>query len=136
VLAVVLLTGGSGYRVRLLFANASGLVTGNQVMIGPANVGTVESIGLTRRGQAAVVVDLDAGASPLYRGTVARIEENGLGGIADHYITLAPAPSSDPTIRSGGTIPAADTASEVSLDQLFDTLDPLTRAGLRNIIRG
>jgi phospholipid/cholesterol/gamma-HCH transport system substrate-binding protein len=136
VLAIVLLTGGSSYKVRLLFTNASGLVTGNQVMIGPANVGTVESIGLTNHGQAAIVVDLDSDASPLHQGTVARIEENGLAGIADHYITLAPAPSHHPEIRSGGTIQATDTASEVSLDQVFDTLDPLTRAGLRNIIRG
>jgi phospholipid/cholesterol/gamma-HCH transport system substrate-binding protein len=136
VLAIVLLTGGSSYKVRLLFTNASGLVTGNQVMIGPANVGTVESIGLTSHGEAAIVVDLDSDASPLHQGTVARIEENGLAGIADHYITLEPASSSHPTIRSGGTISTTDTASEVSLDQVFDALDPLTRAGLRNVIRG
>jgi phospholipid/cholesterol/gamma-HCH transport system substrate-binding protein len=67
---------------------------------------------------------------------VARIEENGLAGIADHYITLEPAPRSHPMIPSGGTIPVSQSYAEVSLDQVFDTLDPLTRAGVRNIIRG
>ena len=37
------------------------------------------------------MIDVDGDAAPLYRGTVARIEENGLAGIASHYITLQPA---------------------------------------------
>ncbi|HWD65425.1 MAG TPA: MlaD family protein [Solirubrobacteraceae bacterium] len=134
--AAILLTGGSSYRVRALFSDASGLVPGDAVLIGPAQVGSVNSVSLTPSGQATIVMSLDPGASPLYRGTVARIEENGLAGIASHYVTLAPAPSSHPTIPSGATIPASRTYSEVSLDQVFDTLDPLTRAGLRNVIRG
>lgn len=133
---LIVLGGGSSYRVRLLFSNASGLVSGNQVMIGPATVGSVDSIGLTRHGQAAVVIGLDGGAAPLHRGTVARIEENGLAGIADHYITLEPAAASSPTIPSGGTIASSETHSEVSLDELFDALNPLTRSGIRNLIRG
>lgn len=133
---VLLLTAGSSYTVRLLFSDASGLVGGDQVMIGPSSVGSVQSIGLTASGQAVVVIALDGDAAPLYRGTVARIEENGLAGIASHYVTLQPAAPSNPTIPSGGTIPEQDTYAEVSLDQLFDTLDPLTQKGLRNIIRG
>ena len=131
-----MLTGGSSYRVQAIFTDAGGLVTGDAVLIGPAQVGSVQSISLTRDGQAAVGLSLDSGAAPLYRGTVARIEENGLAGIASHYVTLQPAPASAPTIPSGGTIPAVDTYSEVSLDELFDTLDPLTRAGIRNLIQG
>ncbi len=134
--AAILLTGGSSYHVRALFTDAGGLVTGDAVLVGPSQVGTVDSVSLTRAGQAAIVMSLSSGAAPLYRGTVARIEENGLAGIASHYVTLEPAPSSHPTIPSGGTITATDTHSEVSLDQVFDSLDPLTRAGLRNLIRG
>src|SRR5580692_6844302 len=90
-IVVLLLVNGSPYKVRLLFSDASGLVTGDQVMIGPSNIGSVQSIGLTSSGQAAIVIGLDGDAAPLYRGTVARIEENGLAGIASHYITLQPA---------------------------------------------
>lgn len=134
--AFILLSSGSNYRVRAIFSDASGLVSGDDVLIGPARVGSVQSIGLTRTGQAAVVLGLDSDAAPLRRGTVARIAENGLAGLASHYVTLQPAPAGRPTIPSGGTIPSTSTYSEVSLDQLFDTLDPLTRAGIRNVIRG
>lgn len=134
--AAIVLTGGPSYHVRALFSDAGGLVSGDAVMIGPAQVGSVDSVSLTPAGQAAIQMSLNSGAAPLYRGTVARIEENGLAGIASHYVTLEPAPSSHPTIPSGGTISSAHTYSEVSLDQVFDTLNPLTRAGLRNVIRG
>ena len=133
----VVLSSGSPYRVRLLFSDASGLVSGDQVMIGPSSVGSVQSISLTDNGQAAIVISLDGSAAPLYRGTVARIEENGLAGIASHYITLQPAPArGNAQIPSGGTIPQSDTYAEVSLDQIFNTLNAQTRQGLRNIIQG
>ncbi len=56
VIAYIVLSSGSSYRVRLLFSDASGLVTGDQVMIGPSSVGSVSSVTLTPGGQAAVVV--------------------------------------------------------------------------------
>lgn len=136
VTVALLLTGGSSYSVRLLFSDASGLVSGDQVFIGPSSVGSVNSIGLTHSGQAAIVINVDADAAPLYQGTVARIEENGLAGIASHYITLQPAAPNASKIPSGGTIGQSDTYPEVSLDELFDTINPLTQKGLRNIIRG
>ncbi|MDE3132691.1 MAG: MCE family protein [Acidobacteriota bacterium] len=137
VVSYLLLSGGSSYRVRLLFSDASGLVSGDQVMIGPSSVGSVSSVTLTPTGQAAVGVSLDGSAAPLYRGTVARIEENGLAGIASHYVTLQPAAANgNAQIPSGGTIAQSDTYAEVSLDQIFNTLNPQTRQGLRNLIRG
>lgn len=134
--AVIVLSSGTSYQVRLLFADAGGLVSGDGVLIGPAQVGTVRSIGLTRSGQAAITVSLDADAAPLHTGTVARIAENGLAGIASHYVTLEPGPLGNATIPSGATLTQAHTYSEVALDQLFNTFDPLTRAGIRNVIRG
>lgn len=137
VVLYVVLSTGSSYRVRLLFSDASGLVDGDQVMIGPSSVGSVQSITLTPSGQAAIAIDVDASAAPLYQGTVARIEENGLAGIASHYITLEPADSrGSAQIPSGGTIPQSDTYAEVGLDQIFNTLNAQTRKGLSNIIRG
>ena len=93
VVAYVVLSSGSPYQVRLLFSDASGLVSGDQVMIGPSSVGSVQSITPDAdNGQAAIVVSLDGSAAPLYRGTVARIAENGLAGIASHYVTLRTRP--------------------------------------------
>jgi phospholipid/cholesterol/gamma-HCH transport system substrate-binding protein len=137
VVVYIVLSSGSPYKVRLLFSDASGLVGGDQVMIGPSAVGSVQSVSLTPTGQAAIEVSLDGDTAPLYQGTVARIEENGLAGIASHYITLQPAPAKgNAQIPSGGTIPQSDTYAEVALDQIFDTLNSHTREGLRNIIRG
>jgi phospholipid/cholesterol/gamma-HCH transport system substrate-binding protein len=134
--ALIVLGSGSSYTVHLTFSDASGLVTGDPVMIGPAGVGEVSSIGLTHDGEAAVAISLQSDAAPIHQGTVARIEEDSLSGIADHYIVLAPGPSGAPAIPSGGSLPASDAYAEVSLDQLFDALDPLTRAGIRGLIRG
>jgi phospholipid/cholesterol/gamma-HCH transport system substrate-binding protein len=136
VVLILVFSGGSSYTTRLIFSNASDLVNGDQVFIGPSSVGTVKSIALTRNGQAAVTIGLDSDASPLYRGTVARIVENGLAGVASHYITIQPAADTHPQIPSGGTIPSTDTYAQVGLDQLFNSLNGKTRDGLANIIQG
>lgn len=136
VLAVLLLTSGSVYTLRLDFQDAGGLVNGNLVMIGPASVGTVNSISLTQDGIARVKISLNSNASPMHEGTVARVYENSLSGSANKYIVLEPGPAMAPMIPSGGQIGLDHTRSFVNLDQLFDTFNPLTRQGLRDFIRG
>ena len=136
VVALVLLGGSTTYTLHADFQDAGGLVTGDDVLMGPAKVGTIESISLTRSGQAQITMAIDSGAAPLHEGTVARIYENSLSGIATRYVVLEPAPSDAPEIANGGTIGEDHTYSFVSLDQLFDSIDPLTRAGLRGVIQG
>ena len=136
VVALILLTTGSTYTLRADFQDAGGLVTGNLVLMGPATVGSVNSISLTPNGLAEVSMSLDSDASPVPQGTIARIYENSLSGSANRYVVLEPPPSGGLPIPNGGLIPLADTRSFVSLDQLFDTFDPLTRAGLANYIQG
>ncbi len=135
VIAVLVLGSSSAYTVRAQFQNASGLVTGNNVLIGTAAVGTVSGIGLTANGLAEVTLHLH-GVGHLHRGTVARIYEDSLSGIAAKYVELEPGPASQPVIRSGGTIGLGSTHSEVSLDELFNSLNAKTRLGLSNLIRG
>jgi phospholipid/cholesterol/gamma-HCH transport system substrate-binding protein len=133
---VLILGGGSSYSLSADFQNASGLVKGDNVLIGPAAVGTINSIGLTRSGQARIRMTLRGGVGPMHQGTVARIVEDSLSGIASKYVELEPGPSQAPTIGDGGVITSTHTYSEVNIDQLFDTFDPLTRAGLKGFIRG
>ncbi len=108
----------------------------NDVLIGPAKVGSVKSIGLTPDGQAQVALGIDSSAGPMHQGTVARVYENSLSGLANKYVVLEPGPADAPKISDGGLILADHTRSLVNLDQLFDTLNPATRAGLRGFIRG
>ncbi|MGN6276758.1 MAG: MlaD family protein [Solirubrobacterales bacterium] len=54
VLVVVLLSGGgesNGYQVRAIFENGSFMVSGEQVRIAGANVGTIESVGVSMPGE-------------------------------------------------------------------------------------
>lgn len=134
--AVLITTSGSSYTLKLNFQDAGGLVSGDQVMIGPAIVGTVNDVTLTPNGEAQVKIALGTDASPVHEGTVARVYENSLSGIANRYITLEPGSSQAPPLFSGATIGEDHTYSFVSLDQVFDAFDPLTRAGLRDFIRG
>lgn len=136
VVGVLVLGGGSGYSLTADFQDASGLVTGDNVLIGPAAVGTVSSIGLSGNGEAEVKLSLRGGVGPLHQGTVARIVEDSLSGIASKYVELEPGPNQAPAIGDGGLITDTHTYSEVNIDQLFDTFDPLTRAGLSGFIRG
>ena len=136
VVVLVVLGGGSSYTLNADFQDAGGLVVGNDVMMGPAKVGSIKSISLTSNGQAQVTMSIDSGSAPLHEGTVARIYENSLSGVATRYVVLEPAPSDAPEIADGGTIGEDHTYSFVSLDQIFDSLDPLTRAGLRGVIKG
>jgi phospholipid/cholesterol/gamma-HCH transport system substrate-binding protein len=132
---VIVFGGGSGYVVHADFQDASGLVTGDNVLVGPAAVGTVKSISLTRSGQADIALSLH-GTGTLHEGTVARIQEDSLSGIASKYVSLQPGPGSARAIASGGTIGSSDTYSEVNIDELFDSFNPATRTGLSNLIRG
>ena len=99
VLAVLILTGGNSYSLRLNFQDAGGLVSGNQVMIGPAVVGTVNGVSLTNNGEAQVQVSLDPRYAPVHQGTVARIYENSLSGNANRYIA---SPASRKCVRRTG----------------------------------
>ena len=134
-IALVFFSNGSTYTLKANFQDASGLVPGNLVLIGPATVGSVKSIGLTSDGQAQVTLGIDSKDAPLPEGTVARIYQNSLSGIANKYVVLEPGTGSS-NIPDGGLITSTNTRSQVSLDQLFDTLGPKTREGLRQFIRG
>jgi phospholipid/cholesterol/gamma-HCH transport system substrate-binding protein len=136
VVGLIVLEGGGSNTLNADFQNASGLVTGDLVLIGPAKAGTVTSIGLTQNGLARVTMSIDGSVGPLHQGTVARIYEDSLSGIANKYVALEPGPPEAPKIPDGATLPEIDTHSEVSIDELFNTFDPKTLSGLRNVIRG
>lgn len=134
--ALLVLSSGPRYTLRADFQDASGLVTGDLVQIGPAKVGTIDSIGLSPRGAAEVTMSLDPAVAPLHQGTIARIYEDSLSGIASKYVELEPGSSSGPAISGHGLIGETHTYSLVGLDEVFDALDSRTRTGLSQFIRG
>src|SRR5580704_5069143 len=104
VIVVVLLGGGATYTLHADFQDAGGLVAGDDVLMGPAKVGQVQSISLTPNGEARVKMAIESGAAPMHDGTVARVYENSLSGIATRYVVLEPASADAPAIPDGGTI--------------------------------
>jgi len=138
VLYLLLLGGGGGYTVTASFANASQLVTGNDVDVAGAPVGSIDSISLSQDGQALVKMSIsDSAYTPLPAGTHATIRSQSLSGIANRYVDLTlPTHPTGQTVSSGSTIAESDTTSEVDLDQLFNTLDKPTISHLQEVIRG
>ncbi len=136
VVSLIVLGSGGSYTLRAYFQDAGGLLPKNSVLLGPTTVGTVSSIDLTANGAAELTLSIDSGLKPLHQGTVARIVEDSVSGIADKYVELEPGPASAPPIPDGGVIDENHTYSEVNLDEAFDAFDPLTRLGLKGFIRG
>jgi phospholipid/cholesterol/gamma-HCH transport system substrate-binding protein len=135
--AIVVLSSGTTYQVRAVFANASQIVSGDLVEVSGAQIGTVSNIALTRGGQAELTLNITNHAyDPLRQGTQATIRELSLSGIASRYVDLHLGPSNNSPIHANGVIPAAATTSEVDLDEIFDTLNGPTLKGLQDVFQG
>jgi len=135
--ALLMFAGGNGYRVSATFENGGQLVPGNEVRVGGRAVGTIESVELDQQARAVVEMDVtEAELAPLHRGTRATIRSSSLAGIADRYVSLEPGRNDGPELPDGGEIASVDASAPVDIDQLFNTLDPATREGLRGLVRG
>jgi phospholipid/cholesterol/gamma-HCH transport system substrate-binding protein len=128
--------GGSSYTVHAVFDNAGQLVPGNEVRVGGQPIGSITDIELDNDANAVVTMKIEKDLAPLHDGSKATIRATSLSGIANRYISLKPGPNSAQKIDDGGRIGVDDTSAPVDLDVLFNTLDPKTREGLRNLIRG
>jgi phospholipid/cholesterol/gamma-HCH transport system substrate-binding protein len=129
-------TRGASHHYRVVLQNAGQLVKGDLVRVGGTKAGRVDGIDLTDDGQAAVRISVSDGFAPLRDGTTAIVRAESLTGVASRYVDLSPAPTFKPELPDGATIATDKTTSIVEVDQLFDTLDPQTRTGLRRLIKG
>jgi phospholipid/cholesterol/gamma-HCH transport system substrate-binding protein len=137
-LVALLLFGGGdgGYSVKARFLNAGQLVKGNPVQSGGVPIGSVTGIRIADNGEAEISLEIDDDHAPLRRGTLAAIRQFSQSGIANRYVDLTMPPNGSKDIPDGGTIHSDDTTTQVDLDQLFNTLDPKTRAALQKFFKG
>jgi phospholipid/cholesterol/gamma-HCH transport system substrate-binding protein len=134
---VIVLQGGTSYTVKAVFSDASQIVSGDLVEVAGNSIGTVSGISLTPNGQAELTLNInDSHYHPLRQGTLATVRETSLSGIANRYVDLRLGSGTAAPIPNGGVIPRTNTASEVDLDQLFNTLDTPTRKALQDVIKG
>jgi phospholipid/cholesterol/gamma-HCH transport system substrate-binding protein len=135
VVSLALFGGGSGgYTVTARFQNAGQIVKGNPVQAGGVPIGAVKSIRLTRDGQADLVLSIEDRHAPLPAGTRATVRQLSQSGIANRFVDLRfPSHRADASaLGDGGRIEAEDTATQVDLDQVLNSLDPETREALRS----
>ncbi|WP_020498647.1 MlaD family protein [Sciscionella marina] len=119
----------SGYRLRLVLPQASGIFNGVPVRIANVNVGSVTDV-YPQSGKAVVEVRIDADRAPLHQGTRPVITSRSL--IGEDYLQLQPGPVSARPLANGSTV--RTDWSQVHIEDLLETLDPPTRAHLRSLL--
>jgi phospholipid/cholesterol/gamma-HCH transport system substrate-binding protein len=127
-------SGGSSYELE--FAEADGLVRGDQVQVGGVPAGSVTNIELTHDFKALVTIHIESSLVPLHHGTVAQVRVPSLTNVANRYIQLTLGPNNNPLYTAGSRLPVEVTRPVTDLDQLFNTLNGPTRKGLKEFIQG
>lgn len=115
-----------GYRFSVEFDEAVELGSHAQVDIAGVPVGTVVSVGLDRRaGLTRAVIQIDHRFAPRPADTRAILRSKTL--LGETYVELSPGNPTGPRLPDGGTLPRAQVAPTVALDQIFSAFDPATR---------
>jgi virulence factor Mce-like protein len=118
--------------------SAANLVRGNEVRIGGARVGSVDSITAKRRPDGTSIAELglklDRSVEPLPRDTTVLIRPRSALGLK--YVELTRG-TSDQGFADGDTIPLASaTPAPVEFDEFFNMFDTPTRAAIQANLRG
>jgi len=100
------------------------------VRISGVSVGKVQDIVLSPNGkQALAKVDIEDKYGPIPRGTRAILRTKTL--LGETYIELTPGDRKGPKLPDGATLPEANIAESVQLDEIFRTFNPQTRAAFQ-----
>ncbi len=146
IVAVIVVSGfsnssGDPYLVRAIFDDAAFAAQGEDVRIAGANVGAIQSLGVTANKQAAVTVQIsDSRFAPFYANATCSIRPQSL--IGEQYVDCNPGSSSAPQltrIKSGpGTgsylLPVTRTSSPIDSDIVANISTEPVRQSLSVII--
>ncbi|HEV7563294.1 MAG TPA: MlaD family protein [Solirubrobacterales bacterium] len=118
------------YEIKVPFDEATQLAEQSDVRISGVNVGKVQNIALAPNGkQALATVDIEDKYAPLPESTRAILRTKTL--LGETYIELTPGSREGPELADGGTVPEANVAESVQLDEIFRAFDPKTRAAFQ-----
>jgi hypothetical protein len=122
------------YEIKIPFNEATQLAEQSDVRISGVSIGKVQSIGVAPNGkQALATVDIDDKYGPIPENSRAILRTKTL--LGETYIELTPGSSSEPALEDGGTLPEANIAESVQLDEIFRTFNPPTRAAFQEWMR-
>jgi phospholipid/cholesterol/gamma-HCH transport system substrate-binding protein len=115
-----------GYRVHVAFPEATQLAKEADVRISGVSVGTVKGIEPNdKSGLTDSVLEIDARFAPIPRDTRAILRQKTL--LGETYVELSPGRRSSGALADGGTLPEAQVADTVQLDEILRTFDAETR---------
>lgn len=118
------------YEVKVPFNEATQLAEQSDVRISGVNVGKVQKIELAPNGkQALATVAIDAQYAPIPQSTRAILRTKTL--LGETYIELTPGSREGKELADGGTLPEANIAESVQLDEIFRTFNAQTRAAFQ-----
>jgi virulence factor Mce-like protein len=118
-----------GYQVRVAFPEATTLATEADVRIAGVSVGKVRKLELDgARNRTLATLELDREFAPLRADSRARLRQKTL--LGETYVELTPGRGSR-TLPEDGRLADGQVIESVQLDEIFDSLDPQTRAAFR-----
>ncbi len=122
-----------GYRVHVLFQEASSLFPGAQVRISGVNVGRV--VATARRGvDTDATVELSPPYAPLRSDARAILRQKTL--LGEMFIALTPGSPTARPVPDGGTLAPGRVMSIQPLDEVLNAFDPRTRQRFQQLLLG
>ena len=127
--------GKSYYTVKAEFASASAVVAGQgqSVDVAGVTVGQVGGVQL-QGGRAVVTMNIYKKYAPIYRDATVLLRPR--TPLKDMYLALDPGTQEAGAVPSGATLPVANTAPDIDIDQLLNSLDADTRDYLLLLLSG
>jgi phospholipid/cholesterol/gamma-HCH transport system substrate-binding protein len=117
------------YEVTIPFDEAAQLAQQSDVRISGVNVGKVKNIERSPGKLAIATIEIDDKYAPIPRDTRAILRTKTL--LAETYVELTPGNRDGPKLEDGGTLPSANVARSVQIDEIFRTFDKKTRAAFQ-----
>jgi virulence factor Mce-like protein len=124
---------GGKYELKAVFENAASVQPRSPVRIAGVQVGEVK--GVEPRGEAAVVtMEIDDAGLPIHEDAELKVRPR-IFLEGNFFVELEPGSPSAPELDSGETLPLAQTASPVQIDEVLTTLQSDPRADLQVVLR-
>ena len=127
----------SPFVLRAVFTANTNLHIPSPVRIAGVEVGQVTGVQRIRgSGSAGVVtMQIDSDGLPIHADATAAIRSR-LFLEGNFYVALEPGSPGTPTLQSGATLPAANTAGPVQLDRILSALNAPARQSLQTLVQG
>jgi phospholipid/cholesterol/gamma-HCH transport system substrate-binding protein len=123
------------FELRAIVESGSELHSRTPVRIAGVDVGKVKRVERGPGALATVTMELEQRALPLHRDATLKIRPR-IFLEGNFFIDLGPGTPSAPKLKDGGTIPLAQTAIPVQLDQVLSSLRSSNRRDLLDVVEG